>query len=109
MLDYLFGGRGSVKGLGIQGGRGGCVGESGRAQPWARRPAWALSVRPGHVGSMAASSADDHLTVGGDADVVVSADPEHAAGPSLYVPARWLLDGGTQSMPLSAAIKQRLS
>ena len=57
---------------------------------------------------MAASSADDHLTVGGDANVVVGADPEHAAGPSLYVPARWLLDGGTQSMPLSATIKQRL-
>ena len=34
-------------------------------------------MRPGHVGSMAASSADDHLTAsavltGGDADVVVS-------------------------------------
>ena len=61
---------------------------------------------------MAASSADDHLTVGGDANVVVGADPEHAACTSLHVPARWLLDGGTQShaqsMPLSAAIKQRL-
>ena len=41
---------------------------------------------PGHCGrgldtsarcTMAASSADDHLTVGGDADVVVSADLEH--------------------------------
>ena len=49
-----------------------------RAQPRARRAAWALLARPGHVGSMAASSADDHLTVGGDADVVVGADPEHA-------------------------------
>ena len=54
---------------------------------------------------MAASSADDHLTVGGDANVVVSADPEHAACTSLHVPARWLLDGGTQWMPLSAAAK----
>ena len=57
---------------------------------------------------MAASSADDHLTVGGDADVVVSAEPVHAACTSLHVSVRWLLDGGTQSMPLSAAIKQRL-
>ena len=57
---------------------------------------------------MAASSADDHLTVGGDANVVVGADPEHADGSRTHVPARWLLDGGTQWMPLSAAIKQRL-
>ena len=57
---------------------------------------------------MAASSADDHLTVGGDADVVVSVDTIHAAGPSMHVSVRWLLDGGTQWMPLSAAIKQRL-
>ena len=57
---------------------------------------------------MAASSADDHLTVGGDANVVVGADPQHAAGTRTHVPACWLLDGGTQSMPLSAAIKQRL-
>ena len=57
---------------------------------------------------MAASSADDYLTVGGDANVVVGGDPEHAAGPCLYVPARWLLVRRTQSMPLSATIKQRL-
>ena len=57
---------------------------------------------------MAASSADDHLTVDGDADVVVSAEPVHAAGSSMHVSVRWLLDGGTQWMPLSAAIKQRL-
>ena len=57
---------------------------------------------------MAASSADDHLTVGGDADVVVSAEPVHAAGSSMHVSVRWLLDGRTQYMPLSAAIKQRL-
>jgi len=57
---------------------------------------------------MAASSADDHLTVGGDANVVVSVDTIHAAGPSMHVSVRWLLDGGTQSMPLSATIKQRL-
>ena len=34
---------------------------------------------------MAASSADDHLTVGGDANVVVGADPEHAACTSLSI------------------------
>ena len=76
-------------------GKEACLGTVGRA-------------RPGHVGSMAASSADDHLTVGGDADVVVSAEPIHAAGPSMHISVRWLLDGGTQSMPLSATIKQRL-
>ena len=58
---------------------------------------------------MAASSADDHLTVGGDADVVVIESRCDAAGPSMHVSVRWLLlDGGTQSMALSAAIKQRL-
>ena len=57
---------------------------------------------------MAASSADDHLTVGGDADVVVIVSRCDAAGSSMHVSVRWLLDGGTQSMPLSAAIKQRL-
>ena len=53
---------------------------------------------------MAKSTADDHLTVDGDADVVVSAEPVHAAGSSMHVSVRWLLDGGTQWMPLSAAI-----
>ena len=53
---------------------------------------------------MAASSADDHLTVGGDADVVVSESRCDAACTSLHVSVRWLLDGGTQSMVLSAAI-----
>ena len=43
----------------------GCLGTVGEA--------WA------HVGSMTASSADDHLTVGGDANVVVSARPWAAA------------------------------
>ena len=42
---------------------------------------------------MAASSADDHLTVGGDADVVVGADPEHAACTSLRDPDHWIVDG----------------
>jgi len=47
-------------------------------EPRARRPAWALWARPEaeHVGrartSMAASSADDHLTVDGDANVNVN-------------------------------------
>ena len=57
---------------------------------------------------MAASSADDHLTVGGDADVVVIVSRCDAAGRLTHVSVRWLLDGGTQSMPLSATIKQRL-
>ena len=57
---------------------------------------------------MAASSADDHLTVGGDANVVVSADPEHAAGPSLHDPDHWIVDRRTQYMPLSAPINKRL-
>ena len=57
---------------------------------------------------MAASSADDHLTVGGDADVVVIVSRCDAAGPSMHVSACWLLDGRTQYMPLSAPIKQRL-
>ena len=57
-----------------------------------RRPAWALWARPEHVGSMTASSADDHLTVGGDANVVVGADPQHAAGTRTHVPACWLHD-----------------
>ena len=57
---------------------------------------------------MAASSADDHLTVGGDANVVVGADPEHAACTSLHVSVRRLLDRRTQQMVLSASIKQRL-
>ena len=79
-----------------------------RAQPRARRAAWALWARPEHVGSMAASSADDHLTVGGDANVVVGADPEHAVGTRTHDFDHWIVDGGTQWMPLSAAIKQRL-
>ena len=57
---------------------------------------------------MAASSADDHLTVGGDADVVVIVSRCDAACTSMHVSVRWLLDGRTQYMPLSAAIKQRL-
>ena len=57
---------------------------------------------------MAASSADDHLTVGGDADVVVIVSRCDAAGTRTHVSARWLIDGRTQYMPLSAAIKQRL-
>ena len=40
----------------------------------------------------------------GDADVVVIESRCDAAGPSMHVSVRWLLDGGTQSMPLSAAI-----
>ena len=72
--------------------------------------ALALWARPVHASSTASSTADDHLTLDGVDNVVVGADPEHAAGPSQHVPlsARWLLDGRTQSMPLSAAIKQRL-
>ena len=39
---------------------------------------------------------------------VVSERRCDAAGTLMHVSARWLLDGRTQSMPLSAAIKQRL-
>ena len=53
---------------------------------------------------MAASSADDHLTVGGDANVVVGADPEHAAGPSLRDPDHKIVDSCTQWMPLSVPV-----
>ena len=57
---------------------------------------------------MAASSADDHLTVGGDADVVVIVSRCDAAGSSMHVSVRWLLVRRTQYIPLSATIKQRL-
>ena len=57
---------------------------------------------------MAASSADDHLTVGGDANVVVGADPEHAACTSLSDPDHWLHDAHTQYMLLSVRINKRL-
>ena len=36
-------------------------------------------ARPVHASSMAESTADDHLTVDGDANIVVSADPHAAA------------------------------
>ena len=57
---------------------------------------------------MPASTTDDFLilTVGDD-----NVDIEHrhdAAGPSMHDPARRLLVGRTQCMPLSAPIKQRL-
>ena len=44
------------------------------------RAALALWVTPVHASSMVESTADDHLTVDGDAMFVVGADPEHAAG-----------------------------
>ena len=56
-----------------------CPGLANSAQPRTRRAAWALLARPGHVGSMAASSADDHLTVGGDANVLDSAEQKASA------------------------------
>ena len=56
-----------------------------------------------HASSMAGSTADDHLTVDGDAMFVVGADPEHAAGPSLSAADHQTVDGRTQWMPLSAA------
>ena len=43
------------------------------------RAALALWVTPVHASSMVESTADDHLTVDGDAMFVVGADPEHAA------------------------------
>ena len=53
---------------------------------------------------MAASSADDHLTVGGDANVVVGADPEHAAGTRMRLADLRMLDDRTQYHPVSATI-----
>ena len=59
------------------------------------RAALALWATPVHASSMVESTADDHLTLDGDANMfVVGADPEHAAGPSV--------DGRTQWMVLSA-------
>ena len=69
-------------------GKEACLGSVGEA--WTRRL----------DGRMAASSADDHLTVGGDADVVVIVSRCDAAGSSMHVSARWLLDGRKQYMPL---------
>ena len=57
---------------------------------------------------MPASTTDDFLTFTVGDDVLDIADHEHAVGSRTHVPARWLLDRGTQYMPLSATIKQRL-
>ena len=57
-----------------------------------------------HASSMVESTADDHLTVDGDAMFVVGADPEHAAGPSLSAADHQTVDGRTQWMVLSAPI-----
>ena len=57
---------------------------------------------------MAASSADDHLTVGGDANVVVIESRCDAAGPSLRDPDHRIVDRRTQYMPLSVTINKRL-
>ena len=56
---------------------------------------------------MAGSTADDHLTVDGDAMFVVGADPEHAAGPSMSAADHQTVDGRTQWMVLSAASDKR--
>ena len=58
---------------------------------------------------MAASSADDHLTVGGDANVVVIESRCDAAGPSLRDPDHRIVDRRTQYMPLSATINNPTS
>ena len=68
------------------------------------RAALALWVTPVHASSMVESTADDHLTVDGDAMFVVGADPEHAAGPSLSAADHQTVDGRTQWMVLSAPI-----
>ena len=56
-------------------------GTSGHAAALLRpeRAALALWATPAHASSMVGSTADDHLTVNGDAMFVVGADPEHAA------------------------------
>ena len=71
---------------------------------WARP-----GVPPEHASSTAESTADDHLTLDGDTNCCREREVRcDAAGTLMHISARWLLDGGTQSMPLSAAIKQRL-
>ena len=57
---------------------------------------------------MPASTTDDFLILTVGDDNVDIADPEHAACTPKHVSVRRLLVGGTQWMPLSAAIKQRL-
>ena len=54
--------------------------------------------------TVAASSADDHLTVGGDADVVVIVSRCDAACTSLSDPDHRIVDRRTQWMVLSATI-----
>ncbi len=57
---------------------------------------------------MAASSADDHLTVGGDADVVVIESRCDAAGPSLSDPDHRIVDRRTQ-ISVHATLRVRRS
>ena len=49
---------------------------------------------------MVESTADDHLTVDGDAMFVVGADPEHAAGTLPSAADHQTVDGRTQHHPL---------
>ena len=65
-------------------------------------------ARPVHASSTAESTADDHLTLDGDDNVVVGADPEPSPGTRMRAADHRIVDGGTQSMPLSAAINNRL-
>ena len=55
--------------------------------------------------SMAESTAEDHLTVDSDADVVGSADLEDALGITVRLHIARVLDRRTQCMTLSASIK----
>ena len=64
---------------------------------------------PEHASSMARPTADDHLTVDGDANVVVGAELRHAAGTLHHAAHRRIVDRRTQYHPLSAAIDNRRS
>ena len=72
------------------------------------RAALALWARPVHASSMAGSTADENLTVDGDAMFVVGADPEHAACTSPRAADHQIVDGRTQHHPLSAPVNNRL-
>ena len=57
-----------------------------------------------HASSTAESTADDHLTLDGDDNVVVGADPQHAAGSRMRAADHRIVDGGTQWVVVSAGI-----
>ena len=66
-----------------------------------------LGEQPGHKAEEGAGSADNDQNL--NASSTCSTERRcDAVGSRTHVSARWLLDDRTQSMPLSAIIKQRL-